>query len=191
MPPRNVVPKPMQKPHPPLWVACSRRDTIHLAAEHGIGALAFAFIDPEEAKHWVDDYYTTLATEGVPIGDAVNPNVACVTHVHVRPRTRTRRCGAGSKAPTSSATRSRTTTSSACTGRAEPTCGPSTRRGVREHGFDPEAVDAARRHDDRLGAQVVGRTGFGGLRGAIGTPDQIRDYLRRYEEGGVDQVIFC
>ena len=35
MPPRNVVPKPMQKPHPPVWVACSRRDTIHLAAQHG------------------------------------------------------------------------------------------------------------------------------------------------------------
>jgi alkanesulfonate monooxygenase SsuD/methylene tetrahydromethanopterin reductase-like flavin-dependent oxidoreductase (luciferase family) len=32
MPPRNVVPKPVQRPHPPLWVACSRRDTIHLAA---------------------------------------------------------------------------------------------------------------------------------------------------------------
>src|SRR4051794_27929914 len=26
MPPRNVVPKPLQKPHPPLWVACSRRE---------------------------------------------------------------------------------------------------------------------------------------------------------------------
>ncbi len=50
MPPRNVVPKPRQKPHPPLWVACSRRDTIHLAAQKGIGALAFAFVDPEEAK---------------------------------------------------------------------------------------------------------------------------------------------
>ena len=49
MPPRNVVPKPVQKPHPPLWVACSRRDTILLAAEKGIGALTFAFIDPEEA----------------------------------------------------------------------------------------------------------------------------------------------
>ena len=33
MPPRNVVPKPVQEPHPPLWVACSRRDTILLAAE--------------------------------------------------------------------------------------------------------------------------------------------------------------
>ena len=29
MPPRNVVPKPVQKPHPPLWVACSRHETIH------------------------------------------------------------------------------------------------------------------------------------------------------------------
>ena len=46
-----------QKPHPPVWVACSRRDTIHLAAQKGIGALAFAFVDPEEAQHWVDDYY--------------------------------------------------------------------------------------------------------------------------------------
>ena len=89
MPPRNVVPKPLQKPHPPVWVACSRRDTIHLAAQHGIGALAFAFIDPEEAQHWVDDYHDTLENDCVPIGDAVNPNIACVTHVHV-PRRRRR-----------------------------------------------------------------------------------------------------
>ncbi|ETW91960.1 MAG: hypothetical protein ETSY2_55165, partial [Candidatus Entotheonella gemina] len=53
MPPRNVVPKPVQKPHPPLWVACSRRETILLAAQAGIGALTFAFIDPEEARTWV------------------------------------------------------------------------------------------------------------------------------------------
>src|SRR6266511_3025732 len=37
VPPRNVVPKPLQRPHPPLWVACSRRETIHLAATKGIG----------------------------------------------------------------------------------------------------------------------------------------------------------
>src|SRR6266571_490172 len=79
MPPRNVVPKPVQRPHPPVWVACSRRETIHLAAQKGIGALAFAFFDPEEARHWVDDYYTTLTRDGVPIGDAVNANIACVT----------------------------------------------------------------------------------------------------------------
>jgi hypothetical protein len=59
-----------------------------------------------------------------------------------------------------------------------------------EHGFDPEAVAAAGANQDRLGAKVVDQ-GIGGLRGAVGTPDQIRDYLLRYEEAGVDQVIFC
>jgi alkanesulfonate monooxygenase SsuD/methylene tetrahydromethanopterin reductase-like flavin-dependent oxidoreductase (luciferase family) len=44
MPQRNVVPKPLQKPHPPLWVACSRRETIRLAAEKGMGALSFSFV---------------------------------------------------------------------------------------------------------------------------------------------------
>src|SRR5947207_8124962 len=79
MPARNVLPKPVQKPHPPLWVACSNRETIHLAAQLGIGALTFAFIDPAEAKHWVDDYYETFKKECVPIGYAVNPNIAMVT----------------------------------------------------------------------------------------------------------------
>jgi alkanesulfonate monooxygenase SsuD/methylene tetrahydromethanopterin reductase-like flavin-dependent oxidoreductase (luciferase family) len=79
MPARNVVPKPVQKPHPPLWVACSRRETIRLAARHGIGALSFTFMSADEARGWVDDYYNTLAAESEPIGYAVNPNLAIVT----------------------------------------------------------------------------------------------------------------
>jgi alkanesulfonate monooxygenase SsuD/methylene tetrahydromethanopterin reductase-like flavin-dependent oxidoreductase (luciferase family) len=79
MPCRNVVPKPVQKPHPPLWVACSNRDTIKLAAKLGIGALTFAFVDTAEAKKWVDDYYATLKNECVPIGHAINPNICMVT----------------------------------------------------------------------------------------------------------------
>src|SRR5215468_3579931 len=79
MPCRNIVPKPVQRPHPPLWVACSNRETIKLAAKLGIGALTFAFVDPAEAKHWVDDYYEIFKTECTPIGHAVNANVAMVT----------------------------------------------------------------------------------------------------------------
>jgi len=79
MPMRNVVPKPLQKPHPPLWIACSNRDTIRLAAKLGMGALTFAFIDPAEARQWVDEYYTIFKTECEPIGRAVNPNIAMVT----------------------------------------------------------------------------------------------------------------
>ncbi len=79
MPPRNVVPKPLQKPHPPLWVACSRRETIHFAARNGIGALSFSFVEPEDAGKWVAEYYDILdSDECVPAGFAVNPNVSVV-----------------------------------------------------------------------------------------------------------------
>ena len=79
MPCRNILPKPVQRPHPPLWVACSNRETIKLAAKLGIGALTFAFVDPEEAKMWVDDYYKILKNECTPIGHSINPNIAMVT----------------------------------------------------------------------------------------------------------------
>src|SRR5436309_3942875 len=49
MPARNVIPKPLQKPHPPMWMACTNRDTIRVAARNRLGALAFAFVDPHEA----------------------------------------------------------------------------------------------------------------------------------------------
>src|SRR6185312_9445429 len=79
MPQRNVVPKPLQKPHPPLWVACSRRETIRLAAERGIGALSFSFVEPEEAAEWVAEYRAIIASERcLPAGFAVNPRVAVV-----------------------------------------------------------------------------------------------------------------
>jgi alkanesulfonate monooxygenase SsuD/methylene tetrahydromethanopterin reductase-like flavin-dependent oxidoreductase (luciferase family) len=80
MPCRNVLPKPRQKPHPPMWMACTNRDTIKVAARHGIGALAFSFVDPDEAKSWVDVYYDIVKSdECVPLGHTVNANIALVT----------------------------------------------------------------------------------------------------------------
>jgi len=79
MPHRNVVPKPLQKPHPPIWAACSNRDSLKLAAQLGLGGLTFAFVNPEEAKFWVDEYYETFKNECKPLGQAVNPNVAMLT----------------------------------------------------------------------------------------------------------------
>ncbi len=189
MPPRNVVPKPRQKPHPPVWVACSRRDTILLAAQKAIGALAFAFVDPEEARKWVDDYHETLANEGVPIGDAVNAQVACVT---------TFMCDTNEDAALANGLEGANFFGYSLAhyyvfGRHAPgttDVWAEYQQRRAEHGFDPEAVAAASANDDRLGAKVV-QDGLGGLRGAVGTPAQIREYLLRYEEAGVDQVIFC
>ena len=80
MPCRNVLPKPRQKPHPPMWMACTNRDTIKVAARHGIGALAFSFVDPDEARSWVDVYYDIIKSDDcVPLGHTVNANIALVT----------------------------------------------------------------------------------------------------------------
>ncbi len=79
MPCRNVLPKPVQRPHPPLWLACSNRETIHEAARCGMGALTFAFVDQSDAKKWVDEYYDIIRNDCVPIGHSVNANIAMVT----------------------------------------------------------------------------------------------------------------
>src|SRR2546427_1229828 len=79
MPPPNVVPKPVQKPHPPMWLACSSPPLIHLAAQLGLGALTFALFDVSGAQQLVADYYDTFKREGPPIAQAVNPNIAMVT----------------------------------------------------------------------------------------------------------------
>ncbi len=164
MPCRNVVPKPVQKPHPPLWVACSNRETIKLAARLGMGALTFSFVDPQDAATWVQDYYRILETECVPIGHAVNPNIAMVTGLSVHPdATEARRRGLdgfqffgyglghhyifGRHKP----------------GRTD---------------IWADYLKARPTIEDR------------GEQSGIGTPEQVRTHLRGFAEAGVDQVIF-
>ena len=86
MPCRNVIPKPVQKPHPPMWMACTNRATIEVAARNGIGALAFAFVNHDEAVHWVNAYYDIIRSdECVPLGHTVNANIAIVANLSVHP----------------------------------------------------------------------------------------------------------
>jgi alkanesulfonate monooxygenase SsuD/methylene tetrahydromethanopterin reductase-like flavin-dependent oxidoreductase (luciferase family) len=78
-PARNVIPKPYQKPHPPLWVACSNITTIASAGRWGMGALGFQFVSPDAARAWVNRYYTELTLRREPLADyPVNPNIAIV-----------------------------------------------------------------------------------------------------------------
>jgi alkanesulfonate monooxygenase SsuD/methylene tetrahydromethanopterin reductase-like flavin-dependent oxidoreductase (luciferase family) len=186
MPPRNVVPKPLQKPHPPLWVACSRRETIHLAATKGIGALSFSFIEPSEAKAWVDDYYATLASEEcVPGGFSVNPQVACVLPMmcHEDEETAIERGLDGGHFFGYSLAHFYVF------GQHKPGVTNvwdefQERRSL--FGFDRKV---AAQTGQQLGAQLM-EEGLGALRGAIGTPDQIRELVRGYQDAGVDQLIF-
>ncbi|MEX2488188.1 MAG: LLM class flavin-dependent oxidoreductase [Pseudomonadales bacterium] len=79
-PKRAVVPKPLQKPHPPLWVACSQLDTIKYAAHRGMGSLCFKFVNLEAARAWVNAYYNTFVHHQEKLADyQTNPNIAVVS----------------------------------------------------------------------------------------------------------------
>ena len=78
MPARNVVPKPLQKPHPPLWVASSRRETTMVGARLGMGSLGFAFETPEEMRERTEHYFSLVREECYPIGAAINPALGVV-----------------------------------------------------------------------------------------------------------------
>jgi alkanesulfonate monooxygenase SsuD/methylene tetrahydromethanopterin reductase-like flavin-dependent oxidoreductase (luciferase family) len=79
-PARNVIPKPMQKPHPPLWVACSNINTIGDAGRWGMGALGFQFVSADAAHAWVNRYYINITGRLEKLTEyPTNPNIAMVS----------------------------------------------------------------------------------------------------------------
>jgi luciferase family oxidoreductase group 1 len=77
---RAVVPQPRQKPHPPLWVACSQYETIERAGRIGMGALGFQFLSSDAAQAWVQAYYHAFTRQLEPLASyRTNPNVAMVS----------------------------------------------------------------------------------------------------------------
>ena len=77
---RNVLPKPYQKPHPPLWVACSQLETIEMAGRRGMGALGFQFVSADAAHAWVNTYYNAFVNHLDTLCDyETNPNISLVS----------------------------------------------------------------------------------------------------------------
>jgi alkanesulfonate monooxygenase SsuD/methylene tetrahydromethanopterin reductase-like flavin-dependent oxidoreductase (luciferase family) len=173
MPCRNVLPKPVQKPHPPMWMACTNRDTIKVAATLGVGALAFSFVDPEEAHRWAEIYYGIIKSEQcVPVGHSVNPNIAMVSSfsIHHDRAEAIRRGYEGFKFFAYA---------------------------VNALVAEDTVPGRSRLYEDflvKLGNQtaelIEGAGGTGPNASGIGTPADMRLHLRAMQEAGVDQVIF-
>lgn len=165
MPCRNLVPKSYQQPHPPMWVACSRRETIHRAACLGLGALAFAFVEPEQARTWVQEYYDIITSERcVPLGHTVNPNIAVVSgfSLHRESEEAMRRGLDGFRF-----------------------FGYSLGHVAIFGQHRPGRTDLWQ-HFLEIKDTLPNNAGSGG----IGNPAQVREHLERYERAGIDQVIF-
>jgi alkanesulfonate monooxygenase SsuD/methylene tetrahydromethanopterin reductase-like flavin-dependent oxidoreductase (luciferase family) len=170
MPWRNVLPKPIQKPHPPLWVACSQLETIEMAGRRGLGALGFQFVSADAANAWVAAYYNAFTRRQERLADyRPNANIALVSYFMC--------------AKTDEEARHR---GDGCTffqfalrfygnqpGRARPRAG---------------SVDLWQEYEawKRANPEQAANALRGGL---IGSPETIRKKLRKFETSHVDQII--
>jgi len=86
LPRRRVQPKPLQKPHPPIWGATGSPDGHTMMGELGLGLLSFSVgTPPEELKKRVDLYRAGLARCTKPLGASKNERAACFTLVNCAP----------------------------------------------------------------------------------------------------------
>ena len=71
MPTRGVLPKPYQKPHPPLYLACTQTDSFDVAADKGIGVLSSATYATTILAEHVKRYRARVR-QATPVGAVVN-----------------------------------------------------------------------------------------------------------------------
>jgi alkanesulfonate monooxygenase SsuD/methylene tetrahydromethanopterin reductase-like flavin-dependent oxidoreductase (luciferase family) len=170
MPLRNVLPKPVQKPHPPLWVACSQLETLEMAGRRGLGALGFQFLSADAAFAWVHAYYNAFTKRQEKLANyATNPNIALVSYFMCAKTDEEARKRAEGATFFQFALRFFGSSS----GRKRP---------------DPYTVNIWDEYNKwkENNKEAAARALSGGL---IGSPETIRRKLRRFQTSNIDQVI--
>ncbi len=82
LPPRKVLPKPYVKPHPPMWYAAGNPSSWEMAAHKGLGVLGFG-VGNLAALEKTRDAYKKAILGAEPVGAFVNDNVMVCTAAYV------------------------------------------------------------------------------------------------------------
>jgi alkanesulfonate monooxygenase SsuD/methylene tetrahydromethanopterin reductase-like flavin-dependent oxidoreductase (luciferase family) len=82
IPKRNVVPKPLQQPHPPLWQTCTSPESFEMAGELGVGALATTLLSPLASLAVLFSHHQKGLDRCRPAGLFVNARRAVFTFFH-------------------------------------------------------------------------------------------------------------
>ena len=176
IPPREVIPKPVQKPHPPIWVACTQLETFKLAGERGIGALCFTIGNPGELQNRIQAYRESIKTAN-PVGKFVNNQVSAFTIAYCDENNQKGR-EIGGNAGVWYFNHSRTRHSSDWAG-VDPASVPKDY----EYHLQRENYEAHRRADSSP-EELIDNGSF-----CAGDPDACIRIAERYESFGIDQLM--
>jgi alkanesulfonate monooxygenase SsuD/methylene tetrahydromethanopterin reductase-like flavin-dependent oxidoreductase (luciferase family) len=81
MPERNVLPKPLQKPHPPMWVTVTSPGTELDAAERGLGCLGVASSTYADQERRTREYHRRIQHSN-PVSSVVNDQVTTLNFLY-------------------------------------------------------------------------------------------------------------
>ncbi len=82
IPERVILPKPVQRPHPPIWMAATSRASWEVAGRNGIGVLGLTlFVGVDALREEIAAYRHALRS-AKPVGAFVNDRCAAYTIVH-------------------------------------------------------------------------------------------------------------
>lgn len=171
MPERAILPKPVQKPHPPMWVAVTAPGTELDAADRGLGSYGVSFSASlgEQEKRIAG--YRKRIQQCDPVGAFVNEQVNTVNFLF---------CHEDEAVALSTGQKLVTGFSSAAAQVLD------IRDSYPTAAYRAPGLLSAIRQD--AGAPTEGKKKPEGL--CYGTPDQIEESLRRWESVGVDRVVF-
>ena len=82
IPERNIIPKPLQRPHPPMWQTTSSPGSFRMAGNLGVGVLATTLMQPLDVMAMLLGEYRDGLKDCEPVGDFVNDQTAVFTFVH-------------------------------------------------------------------------------------------------------------
>jgi alkanesulfonate monooxygenase SsuD/methylene tetrahydromethanopterin reductase-like flavin-dependent oxidoreductase (luciferase family) len=171
MPERNVLPKPVQQPHPPIWVTVTTPGTELDAADRGLGCLGVAAVPFDEQERRTAEYHRRIR-HCDPVGSVVNPLVTTQNFLYCHEDLATAAAVGGSMAASFNLANSHLLwTREAYPTSAYQSLGNQATKQLKESGTPgdrkplPEGI-------------------------AIGDPDRITAELRRWESVGVDGVNF-
>ena len=182
MPERNIVPKPLQKPHPPVWVAASRLETVMVGARLGMGAMGVGFETPEEAQERVSRYYELIRNCRFPIGKAINPALAAGGNMMMA-KTNEEAMNRGLRGAQFFGFALGFTNGEVHHGRDH-----LNREFVKRFGLEGKSNVVTETEPDDETQRTLFRAGRRG--NFIGSPDFVRENLRKYEDAHIDIMNF-
>jgi alkanesulfonate monooxygenase SsuD/methylene tetrahydromethanopterin reductase-like flavin-dependent oxidoreductase (luciferase family) len=82
IPERNIIPKPLQRPHPPLWITAVSPEGYELAGRLGVGVLGMTMLTPFDTMRELFGHYERGFEQCTPSGQRVNHQRAVFTFLH-------------------------------------------------------------------------------------------------------------